>query len=151
MRSLHALVIIAVFGAGAAAAADCPEAVKAAALKGHAGATVASCEQEVENGKTQFDVKLTGKGGETLELDVTPDGKVVRTEEPVALTVLPPAVLRSLKAKHPDAKPMRAEKQTDAAGKVVFEISFEADGKTREATIAPDGKLVGEEADEGQD
>ena len=131
------------------AAAECPSAVTAAVLKAHAGAAIASCKQEHENGKTQFEVKLAAKTGTDISLDVSPDGAILMTEQSIAVGDVPPAVMGAFAAKFPTAKPTRAEMQTAADGKVTYEMRFGAGAAKKEATFTTDGALVEEER--GQD
>ena len=126
-------------------AAECPPAVKSAVEKAHAGATIASCKQEKENGKIQFEVKLEATAGNGMSLDVSPDGTILLTEQYVALSDVPPAVMKAFAAKYGAAKPTRAEMQTAADGKVTYELAFMSGDKKREATFGSDGAFVEEE------
>ena len=127
------------------APAGCPPAVAAAVQKAHAGAAIASCKQERDNGKTQFEVTLAPTDGRRMSLDVTPDGTIVLTEQSLAVSDVPPAVMKAFAAKYGAAKPTRAEMQTTADGRVSFEIAFAAGTKKKEATFASDGTFIEEE------
>jgi hypothetical protein len=127
------------------ASAECPAAVTAAVLKAHAGAAIASCKQEKENGKTQFEVKLAATAGKHIEIDVSPDGIILLTEETIALSDVPPAVTEAFAAKFGPATPTRAEMQTAADGRVTYELAFASGPKKKEATFASDGSFVEEE------
>ena len=131
-----------------ALAGDCPQGVKDAAMKAHPAAQIVACKQEQEDGSVQYSVKLVGKGGEKLELDVSSDGQVLLTEEYVALDAVPPAILKSLKTKHPNAKLQKAEKLTDADGEVTYEIVFGSGDERESATFDMNGNLVEEEEEE---
>ena len=131
--------------AAPALAGPCPEAVKAAALAGRAGASIASCKAETEKGKTQYEVKVALPDRKTLEIDVTPDGKVLKTEEKIAVAEVPAAALRGLFAKYKDAKVEAAERQVLADGSVQFEVRFRAGKAAKEATLDAQGKLLEEE------
>lgn len=139
--------VIALSSVAPLAASDCPPAVTAAVQKAHAGATVASCKQEQEKGKTQFEVKLAAKDGKKMEIDVSPDGRILMTEETVALSDVPSAVMNAFAAKYGAAKPTRAESQTTADGKVSYELAFPVAGKKKmkEATFTSEGSFVEEE------
>jgi ApbE superfamily uncharacterized protein (UPF0280 family) len=126
-------------------AGTCPSAVTAAVHKAHADAAVTSCKQEHEKGKSEFEVKLATAGGQTMDLDVSPDGTILLTEEPVALSAVPAEVMNALGSKYAGAKPTRAEKQTAADGTVTYEIAFAAGMKKKEATFGADGTFVEEE------
>jgi uncharacterized membrane protein YkoI len=126
-------------------ASDCPPAVKAGVEKAHPGAKIESCKEEKEDGKVQFEVKIETKDGKKLELDVSPAGEVLETEEAIKLDAVPAKVMDAFKKKYPHATARGAEKQTKADGKVFYEIAFE-DGKAkREASFAADGTFEEEE------
>jgi hypothetical protein len=123
------------------ASPPCPQAVLDAAQKAQPGTKVASCKEENERGKTQYEVKLENK----IELDVSPDGKVLQTEEKVAVESVPKAVSSAFAARYPAAKASKAEKQTKADGSVTWELAFnDAKGK-HEATFKADGAFLEEE------
>ena len=125
-------------------ASECPTVVTAAALSAHAGASVTACKQEREHGATRYEVKLaTGTG--PIELDVSPEGKILLTEESVAVADVPRAVLAAFDAKHAGAQPTRAEKQTAGDGKVTYEIAFSVGSKKKESTFTAEGVLLEEE------
>jgi hypothetical protein len=129
----------------ARAASDCPSNVTAAALGAHPGATVLSCKQENEHGRTQYEVRLATKEGVRMELDVSPEGKILLTEERIPLDQVPPAVTRALTERYPAAKPSRAERQTSWDGKVTYELAFQSSGRKKEVTFTADGVFVEEE------
>lgn len=123
-------------------AAACPASVTEAALAAHPGATVASCKQEREHGRTQYEVNLAAKEGGTLELDVAADGKILLTEEPISIGDVPAAVTQAFARMYPNVRATGAEKETSADGKITYELAFEASGKKKEATFAADGTFV---------
>jgi hypothetical protein len=118
----------------APAFADCPKPVTGAIAKAYPKASVKSCKAE----GASFEARLAHPD---LELDIAADGKILATEEKIAVTALPNAVKKAFAAKYPKAKAERAEKETTADGKVTYEIAF---GKT-EVTFAADGTFVEEE------
>jgi len=132
-----------------ASASPCPQSVTQAVLKAHAGAVVNACKQETEDGKIQYEVKITLTDGKRAELDVDPEGKILLTEEYVDLAAVPPAVMSAFAAKFPGAKATKAEKQTSADGKMTYELAFGTGAAKKEATFTADGALVEEER--GQD
>lgn len=126
-------------------AAECPPAVTAAVLKAHAGASIASCKNEQEDGKTQFEVKLASMTGKGISLDVTPDGSILMTEQSIAVSDVPPVVMKAFAAKYQATKPTRAEMQTSGDGKVTYELAFRARKSNKEATFTAEGKFTEEE------
>ena len=139
--------------ASRANAADCPAAVTSAVLKAHAGATVVACRQEVEDGKTQYEVKITGKDGRRIDCDVSPAGQILLTEEYLDLKEVPAPVMAAFAAKYAGAQATAAEKQTASDGKVTYEIAFGKGDAKKSASFDAAGKFLEEEAegDEGQD
>jgi uncharacterized membrane protein YkoI len=132
-----------------ALASPCPANVADAVLKAHVGAVVNECKQETEDGKLQYEVKITSKDGKRMELDVDFGGKILLTEEYVELADVPAAVLTAFTARFPGAKASRAEKLTALDGKVIYEIAFADGAAKKEATFTADGAPVEEER--GQD
>ncbi|HET9987094.1 MAG TPA: hypothetical protein VFQ65_01210 [Kofleriaceae bacterium] len=141
------LACMLVLGSSLAAAAPppCPAAVTTAIDKRFPKSTLQACKAEREDGHDQFEVKLTKADGSKVEVDVSPAGAILQTEEVIALDQVPAAVTKAFAAKYPKAKPTRAEKQTPATGKPSYELAFAVDGKRKEATFAEDGTFVEEE------
>jgi hypothetical protein len=129
----------------AAAPSPCPAPVTAAVEKNFPKSTVQACKAEHEDGHDSYEVKLRKSDGSQVEVDVSPAGAILQTEEVVALDQVPAAVMKAFAAKYQKAKASRAEKQTPASGKVTYELTFDANGKRKSATFATDGKFVEEE------
>jgi hypothetical protein len=123
----------------------CPEVVTAAVTKAYPQAKVGSCKLENDHGKVQYEVKLE-HNGRKVELDVSPEGTILQTEEIVPLTSVPSKVMAAFEAKYPKAKATRAEKQSQSSGKVSYELKFlDAGGAKHEVTFSEDGTFVEEE------
>ncbi|MEP6859628.1 MAG: PepSY-like domain-containing protein [Deltaproteobacteria bacterium] len=144
MKTL-ALAILLEATLATAAPPPCPGAVTTAIEKKFPKSTVQVCKAEREDGHDQFEVKLTKADGGKVEVDLSPAGAILQTEEVVALDQVPAAVMKAFAAKYPKAKPNRAEKQTPATGKPSYELAFQVDGKRKEATFAEDGAFMEEE------
>ena len=143
---MKTLLTLALFSSLAVAAPPpCPTTVTDAVAKKFPKATVQACKAEHEDGHDQFEVVLTKADGGKVEVDVSPAGAILQTEEVVPLDQVPAAVTKAFTAKYPKAKPTRAEKQTPATGKPSYELAFLADGKKKEATFGEDGRFVEEE------
>lgn len=127
------------------AGAACPDAVKQSIAAKFADALMTNCKAERQDGRDQFEVKLTSKSGDRFEVDVAPDGTILQTEEAIALNVIPPAVLAAFTAKYPNAKPTRAEKQTRPGKAATYEMAFTGVNKTTAATFTEDGSFIEEE------
>lgn len=128
-----------------AATGGCPAPVKAAVNKAYPGATVNSCKQEKVKGVVQYEVKLTTKDAGKLELDVAPDGKLLQTEESIAVEALPQAVTDGLHSKYKGVVPVSAEKLVLADGSVRYEVAFQSGKTKKEVTLSADGKILEEE------
>jgi hypothetical protein len=142
-KSIGVAVLVACLSAHAAE--KCPPAVAAAVQKGYPDSKITSCKKEKEHGATQYEVRLSTKESKTLELDISPEGSVLQTEEKVEMSGVPSAVTSAFEAKYPSSKATKAEKQTKADGTITYELSFKTHGKKHAATFAEDGKFQGEE------
>lgn len=142
---IAALALLALGGAAHGADATCPAPVKASIEKTFAKSKIGSCKAEHEDGRDQFEVKVTKADGTKAEVDVLPDGTIVQIEEKVDVVKLPVAVTKAFAAKYPKAKIDRGEKQTTAKGAVSYELAFRTDAGRKEATFTEDGKFVEEE------
>ena len=145
MFSVAAQLAVLVVSSAAWASAGCPANVTDAAVKAFPGAKVTSCKQEKEHGKVQFEVKLDTKDAKKMELDISPEGSVLLTEEKVPVETVPPVVMTAFGAKYPKAKAEHAEKQTKPDGTITYELAWTDKGKRHEATFGDDGKFVDEE------
>src|SRR5436309_8041252 len=76
----------------AVAKPGCPSPVKDAAQKAYPSSKVTACKEEKEKGKVQYEVKLETKEAKKVELDISPEGAVLVTEEEVATRSVPKAV-----------------------------------------------------------
>lgn len=142
---LRPLLIVSLLASPALAQAACPGPVTDAVAKAYPGGKTRSCRKEKENGQTQYEVKLTGSDGKALELDVSPEGKILLTEETVAVDTVPKAVQDGFHAKYAGKTFTRAEKQTTASGEVTWELAFSDGAKRHESTFKDDGSFVEEE------
>jgi hypothetical protein len=124
---------------------SCPSAVKTAIDKAFAKSSIGSCKAEREDGHDQFEVKLTKADGTKVEVDVSPDGKILETEEKIDVAKVPAPVVKAFAAKYPKAKAERAEKQTSSKGAVTYELAFTSESGRKEATFTEGGKFVEEE------
>jgi hypothetical protein len=119
--------------------------VKDAALKRYPEGRITACGEEGEGRNTQFEVKLTTKDSKAVELDISPQGSLLQTEEKVDVASVPSTVISAFRTKYPSTKATAAEKQTKADGSVTYELGFSFKGKKLEATFGEDGTFRGEE------
>jgi hypothetical protein len=123
---------------------DCPAPVREGVAKAHPEATIRICKREMEDGRVQWMVRIDEKSRK-LELDVSPGGAILQTEEKIPLSDVPSAVTKAFSAKYPKLRVIRAEKQTRADGSASFELAFKEGDKRREATFTTKGRFVEEE------
>src|SRR5947208_1770305 len=102
----------------AAAQPACPAAVTDAVQKAYSSSRMTACKQEKEKGKVQYEVKIMTKEETHLELDVSPEGSILLTEQEVPSAAIPKGVMAAFHAKYPKTKAAKAEKQTQADGTV---------------------------------
>ncbi|MGE5186639.1 MAG: hypothetical protein ACM31C_31510 [Acidobacteriota bacterium] len=113
--------------------------------KAYPSSTVTRCNGEREHGRRQFATAVTKADGTRVEVDVAPDGTILLTEERIAVSNVPAAVMSAFAAKYPGAKVTRAEKQTPSHGPATYELGFAAKVGHKEATFTATGKFVEEE------
>lgn len=153
MRTLCTALIAAVALSGTAGAGekerkislgDLPPDVKAAADQAVPGAKWHSAEQETGKGGVHYELK--GKGADSdreVEVEVTPDGKLLQTEIEVPLKEVPEPVRMALKERWPDFKPKEVKAVTRQNGASGYEFEEPRGmGKEFEVFISGDGKTV---------
>jgi uncharacterized protein YxeA len=86
------------------------------------------------------------KAGRKSEVAITPDGKVLSSEEMIPLAEVPDAARQAINAKAAGGKVVSTEKVFES-GKTAFEAVIEKDGKQSIFSVAADGKTVGSEED----
>jgi uncharacterized membrane protein YkoI len=117
------------------------------AVKGKfAGADLTGAEMEAEDGKTIYEVALKYKGN-SYEVELTPDGKIIGYDKIVAAKDMPKAVADTLESKYPGATYKEVEevyKVTDGGDKLEsYEIALvTADKKKYEVLVSPEGKIT---------
>ena len=127
--------------------ADVPKAVIDAVKTAHPDAKITGFEEEKEQGKTVYEVSL-GEGANKVELDVSPDGKILTTETVIALNAVPGEVQKAFGAsKYGKWTVKKVEKVVDTGHEQDprFEYQVSNAGKRAEVVFANDGKIVKEE------
>jgi hypothetical protein len=147
MKHLIAMMSIAcLFGAGAAFAEkkvklqDAPSAVQATVKEQTKTAPLVGLSQEVENGKTVYELE-TKVNGRTRDLMIDASGAVISVEEEVALDSIPAGAKAAIEKQAAGGEVTRVE--TVTKGKVVtYEAGLLKKGKKSEFTVAADGSPV---------
>jgi uncharacterized membrane protein YkoI len=139
MMSLFATMTLA---ANLAARTDCPARITSAVKKAYPNAKVLSCTAEQDEGTIVYEVRIRAAGGKTIEMDVSPGGKILVTEEAVAVKTIPPAVLKALLAEFVDATITDADRLTYDDGEILYELTFAADGERHDMTVTEAGLVL---------
>lgn len=121
-----------------------PQAARAVVEAQAAGGRVVTTEKVVEQGKTVFEAVLE-KGGKQSEISVSPEGKIVGSQEDVGLGDVPDEVRKTINARATGGK-IISTKRILEAGKTVFEAVIEKAGKREQISVASDGKIIETEA-----
>jgi uncharacterized protein YxeA len=119
---------------------EIPDAARKLVSAQAAGGRVVSTEKVVEHGTTAFEAVIE-KGGKQTEISVTPDGKIVGSQEDVALADIPDAARKTINARAAGGKIVSTKKVLED-GKTVFAAIIEKGGKQQEIIVTPDGKIV---------
>lgn len=127
-----------------------PPEIKAAADRAVPGATWKSAEQETEKGGVRYELKGKGAADDRqVEVEITPDGKLIQTEIEVPLSEVPEVVRNKLKSGWPDFKPdeVKAVTREGKASGYEFEGPKRM-GKELEIFISGDGDVLEVEEDD---
>ncbi len=103
-------------------------------------AKIIKADKEVEDGKTVFELEMT-EDGKSVDVNFTPEGKILVIEREIAAAKLPKAVSAAVTKKHPQGKITKVEEVTENDvvsyevfvndGGKDFELAFDADGKIK--------------------
>lgn len=93
------------------------------------------------DGKTAYEFAIE-KNGRKSEVAITPDGKLLTTEEEMTLQEVPEAARKAMYARAAGGKIVSVEKALEG-GATTYGAVIEKNGKQSEFTFAADGKLVG--------
>jgi uncharacterized membrane protein YkoI len=122
-----------------------PKAVTDAVKAKFPSAELVKAEKETEDGKTVYEVNLKS-GGHSMDVTVTPEGKILEVEKTIAAKDLPKAVANALEAKYPRATITIAEEISKDDKIVAYEmVIVTADKKKLEVVFDPQGTFKKEE------
>jgi hypothetical protein len=120
---------------------DVPPSVEKTVAEQSKGATIRGFAQEVDKGKTYYEVQLTVNGhGKDITMDEK--GNIVDVEEEVALDSLPPAVKEGLQKAAGAGKIGKVESLTKKGTLVAYEAVVRTGAKRSEIQVGPDGKKL---------
>lgn len=124
---------------------EVPKAALDGVVKKYPTAKRVGFEREVEKGKTVYEIKLVNDGRK-IDVDVSPEGKIVAEEEEVAIDSAPEAVKKALAAspKYGKWTIKRLEKVINDENTAAPQYEYVVmNGKSKaEVVFAADGKLV---------
>lgn len=164
MRRFRGWLVMSVFmmvTAGMAARADddkeekvpldkVPKAVLKAVKAKFKGAQLVGAQTEKADGKTLYEINLKDKG-QTVDVSVTPEGKIVSIEKTLAAKDLPRAVTKAINGKYPKAEYKRIEEITEDGNTSYEVLLVTADKKKIEVVLDRDGKIVKQESKDKKD
>lgn len=117
-----------------------PPAVIAAFEHAYPKVAVKKYERITWHKKVWYEIEYM-EGSVKHEVKYTAKGKLVGTEEAIALKDLPEAVTKAVAAKYSGAKVLRAEKET-RDGVVRYEVKLQTKGKKKEVHISEKGEVI---------
>lgn len=131
---------------------DLPKPVLDAVKAKYPHAEIEEAEKETEDGETVYEVELEVKEDEEITVALKPDGTIIEVEKEIAVSELPEAVTRAIKAKYPKAELEEAE-QVVRGDHLLYEVEVEiAEDETVEILLDAKGKILEEEEEhEGDD
>jgi uncharacterized protein YxeA len=97
------------------------------------------------DGKAVYEFAIE-KNGRKSEVAITPDGKLLTTEEEMPLQEIPEAARKSISAQAAGGKIVSTEKVFEN-GKTAYGAVIEKNGKQSEYSFAADGKIASSEED----
>lgn len=107
-----------------------------------------SVEWEKEGNIYEAEFMLDGK---EYEAEYDAEGNWLATEWEIKISDLPDAVIKSIEKNYPDWEIEEAEEMESEAYGNIFEVEIEKDDIEKEVFIDKDGKILGEEEDDGED
>ena len=114
-----------------------PAPVLAAFHKAYPSAAIRGLAVEKEHGRTTYEIESLD-GQTRRDLSYHADGTLAEIEETIPESELPALVLAALKAQHPKAKVLKAEKDTKGAT-VTYELHVSEGGHHREVVFDAEG------------
>jgi len=134
---------------------EVPKAVLDAIKARFPEAELKEASKEKEDDETVYEVSLVDQGRK-IDVSVDDEGEIESTETEVAVADLPRAVASAIEAKYPKAAIRKAELivefEDGKEDERNYEVEIRTDAKkTIEVVLAPDGKIVEEDAEDGDE
>ncbi len=125
-----------------------PKAVVEAVKKKFPKAELVGAAKEKEDGKDVFEVAIKAEGT-TMDITLTPEGKILIIEKVIAAKDLPKAVAEAAEAKYPKATHKKIEEISTDDKIEKYEILLVTEDKKKlEVTFDPKGEFLEEEKKE---
>jgi len=121
---------------------DVPLAVLTAFQKAYPNAKIKGFLTETEGGTKYFEIESV-EGTKTIDALVLPDGTIYEVEESMPARDLPPAVISSVKARHPKGTISKVEKTTQGST-ITFDLKVTTGKSKVGMTLDPSGKILKE-------
>ena len=118
---------------------DLPAPVQEAVREQTRGLEVIEIEEEMEDGKTLYEVEVRVEG-KTRDMTFDAAGKVVEAEMEVALASIPEAARAALEQAAAGGEIIEVEAVTKD-GVTVYEADIKKDGKKSEVVVSADGRI----------
>lgn len=106
-------------------------------------AKINKASKEVEEGKTVYELEMTD-GGKSLDVNFTPEGKILVIEREIAVEKLPKVVSAAVAKKYPKGKITKAEEVTEG-DEVSYEVMVKVGDKVRALEVEADGDIESDE------
>lgn len=127
-----------------------PQAVLKAVKTKFKNAELVGAQTEKEDGKLLYEINLK-VNGQTVEVSVTPTGKIVSIEKTIAAKDLPRSVSKAIKDKYPRAQLKRVEELIED-GKTSYEVLLVTAGNAEiEVVLDREGKILKEVKEKKED
>jgi uncharacterized membrane protein YkoI len=131
-------------------AQEAPGVVREAFQQAYTQAQNIKYEADKRDGKLVYEVEFNLRG-KKWEAAYTPDGRLIETEEDIAVSELPPVVAQAVKAAYAHAKIEEVERVMNSDGTLTaYEIEIE-DGKNELILLMdPNGKILKTEGENAE-
>jgi len=123
---------------------DLPPAVEKTVAAASQGATIKGFSKEKDSGQVFYEAEMM-VSGHSKDVLINTEGTIVEVEEQVALDSLPAEVKQGLQSKAVRGKILSVESLTKGGKLVAYEAKIQANRKTREIQVGPDGRPLDHE------
>ena len=109
--------------------------------KAFSGASIVDVDREGRDGDTHYNLELKNPpDGRSVRLEVWPHAGITEIEEELKQDELPLPVLKALRKGFPNTEIREAEKRSEI--RVTYRVNVTSDGRKREVTVSPRGRIL---------